>query len=248
MVFVLNWERPIYLWTCLDTFYRHTTAEARFVFADNASTDPGVAPVIDAFERRGMFHAVYRGATNDPMRFPRMIEDHWDEIGDYLVLLEADTAILESDPCWLSIMTQEMDRDPEIGSLGSRVYQPDFVPLKEARRLRPDLSEEDLAFLIKAKAPMRRYVHTDEPLVSPHNPPLRLLMMRKTAYEEVGFGRDTLIHKRMKQAGWKSLISTRVVHRHLSLLNIYDYPEYGRGHRNAFFNRQAKDKSRKGPG
>ena len=102
----------------------------------------------------------------------------------------------------------------------------------------PNLDQSSLEFLIKTNAPMRRYKNTSQPLIAPHNPPLRLLMVRKQVYEQIGFGRDTVIHKRTLALGYKSMISTEVVHRHLSLLNIYDYWDYSRAERNEFFGSQ----------
>ncbi len=235
MVFILAWERPIYLWVCLDSLFRHTHSPARFVITDNASKDPAVGDVIRAFEAREMFHHVTRGDRNDPRRFEEMISRHWDELGEFFVLIEGDIEVLSDGACWLETLVRHMESDERIGAIGSRVYQKDFVSLDRARALRPELSEEDLSFLVKADAPMRRYVDTDEPLIAPHNPPLRLLMLRKEAYAQVGFGRDTEIHEHLVSRGWKSLISTKVVHRHLSLLNIYDYPDYSRQRRDQFF-------------
>ncbi|MEM8694755.1 MAG: hypothetical protein AAGE05_01885 [Pseudomonadota bacterium] len=233
--FILSWERPIYLWACLDSFYRATRSPCRFVIADNASADPLVSTVIDGFERRGMFRAVHRCADNHPRRFEKLIETYWDEIDEFFVFIEGDTAVVDPGPCWLGVILSHMRADPEIGSIGSRVYQPDFVDMETARKLCPDMSEEELTFLIKARAPMRRYVHVKDPLISPHCPPLRLLVMRKKAFAEIAFDRDTAMHKALQAKGWKSMISTEVAHRHLSLLNIYDYPAYDREHRDNFF-------------
>ncbi len=63
-------------------------------------------------------------------------------------------------------------------------------------------------------------------------------MVRKQVYEQIGFRRDTVMHERALALGYKSMISTEVVHRHLSLLNIYDYWEYSRTERDSFFNDQ----------
>lgn len=238
IIFVLSWNRPIYLWVCLDSLYRHTQAPHRIVLADNHSSDPLVARVIEGFERRGMFTAVHRCPDNDPRRFERLIEQYWDQIGDYLVLVEGDIEILPCEPCWLAKFVSYMDADQRLGCVGSRVYQPDFVDEIEARRLMPDLDQSNLDFLIKRNAPMRRYQSTSQPLIAPHNPPLRLLMLRKQVYEQIGFGRDTVMHKRTIALGYKSMISTEVVHRHLSLLNIYDYWEYSHADQEAFFGKQ----------
>lgn len=236
-VFILSWERPIYLWACLDSLFRTTKYPCNFVIADNASTNPLTHEVIDGFERRGMFHAVHREKDNHPRRLEWLINKYWDEIGDYFVIVEADITIVPRKPCWLQTFASHLDADPIIGAIGSRVYQPDFVSMEEARRVQPDAKDDDLSFLIKDKAPMRKYRHTEKEIIEPHNPPLRLLALRKTAYEEVGFGRDIEIHRNLVARGWRSVISTRVVHRHLSLLNIYDYPAYNRKERDSFFDK-----------
>lgn len=235
IAFILSWERPIYLWVCLDSFYRNTRSPCRFVLADNASADPLVDNVIAGFERRGMFHAVHRCATNASSRFQMLIHDYWDEIDEFFVLIESDTAVLDSDACWLETILEHMRKDPQIAVIGSRVDKGDFVSRDVAEALRPDLSEEDIAFLIKANAPMRAYEPTDAPLIAPHNPPLRLWVMRKKAFADVEFGRDHQMYQELKRKGWTGYISTQVVHRHLSLLNIYDYPSYDRTHREKFF-------------
>jgi GT2 family glycosyltransferase len=238
MLFVLSWNRPIYLWVCLDSLFRHTKTPCRVVLADNNSSDPHVDRVIEGFERRRMFHAVHRCRDNDPRRFERLIEMYWDQIGDYFVLIEGDIEILPTGDCWLEKLVGYMDADECLGSIGSRVYQDDFVDEADARRLMPELGQPDLDFLIKSNAPMRRYQSTTETLIAPHNPPLRLLMLRKKVYQQVGFGRDVDIHRRITELGFKSMISTEVVHRHLSLLNIYDYWDYSRAARDRFFARQ----------
>lgn len=235
LVFILSWERPLYTWMCLDSLYRHTPGGARFVIGDNASKDPQVREVIRGFERRGMFEAVHFFEDNDPMRLGKMAEMYWDDIGEYFAFIESDIAVFETRKGWLRTITDHMDRDRKIGSVGSRVHKDDFVSLEEAYALEPSMPDEAIADLIKLQAPMRHHRVGWKALVSPHNPPLRLLVLRKEAYAKTGFGRDVDIHKRMNANGWKSLISNEVVHRHLSLLNIYDYPDYDVDSRNAYF-------------
>ena len=234
-IFVLSWERPIYTWVCLDSIYRNTKGQFRVVLADNNSSDPLVRKVIEGFRRRGLFHAVHYRDQNDPRTLEWLVDRYWSEIGDYFVFIESDISIFPTNGGWLSVMQNRLDEDPEIGSLGSRVFKPDFVSMAEAKELEPEMTEADLGRLIKIRAPMRRHKLSDDPIISPHNPPLRLLMLRKEAYAQVGFGRDTQIHKAMLRAGWRSVISNEVCHRHLSLLNIYDHPDYDNHSRDGFF-------------
>lgn len=219
----------------MDSLFRLTKAPCKFILTDNGSSDPGVFSVIEGFKRRDFFHAIHLEKENDPLRLPKMIKNYWDLINDVFVIIESDIEILDTTFCWLELMSNYMRQDPNMGALGSRVYKDDFVTLEKGVTIEPNLTEDEINFLIKAKAPMRAYVETKKKLIDPHNPPLRLLMLRKRAYEEVGFDRDKIIYRKLKQNGWTSFISTEVVHRHLSLLNIYDYPSYSYSNREAFF-------------
>jgi hypothetical protein len=234
IIFILSWNRPIYLWACLDSFYRATRSPCRFVIADNASSDPLNRHVIEGFRRRGMFHAVHLCEENDPFRFKWLIERYWNDIGDSFVFVESDTAVVDPGRCWLKIMREHL-APGHVAAIGSRVEQGDFVDRQAARVLEPQMPPEELDFLIKTNAPMRKYEHTDAPLVEPHNPPLRLLMMKKSAYAGIEFGDDTSMYRQLRAQGWHCPISTEVAHRHLSLLNIYDYPDYSRALRDDFF-------------
>jgi len=242
-VFILSWNRPLYLWVCLDSIYRHTEHDCRIVLADNNSTDPLVHQVIDGFEKRNMFYAVHRYSNNDPFRFEKLIKEYAPKMGEYFVLIESDIEILPFSACWLSTLVNHMDMDSTIASIGSRVYQKDFVSFEEARKLQPDTPAHELNQLIKSHAPMRRYKYTKKLLISPHNPPLRLLLVRKSAYDKIIFGRDTEIHHHFIKLGYQSLISTQVIHRHLSLLNIYDYSSFSNKARDEFFDKQLNNDS-----
>jgi len=245
-IFILSWNRPIYLWVCLDSIYRHTTHPCKIIIADNNSDDPLVKEIIKNFDKRGLFHAVHFYDENDPFRLKKLVDQYWDEIDEYFVFIESDIEILplEDKSCWLTEFVTYLEEDPELGIVGSRVYQNDFINMENAKILEPHLSDDELTFLIKANAPMRKYQHTDDTLISPHNPPLRLLMIRKDNYALTGFGRDTEIHKRTIENGYKSRISTKIVHRHLSLLNIFDYNRYSGHARDAFFNEQIPKKQK----
>lgn len=186
IIFILSWNRPLYLWSCLDSIYRHTNIPCKIIIADNNSEDALVKSVINGFERRGMFHAVHLYKDNDPFRLKKIVEEYWDEIENYFVFIESDIEILPTqESCWLEKMLTYMEADPQLGIVGSRVYQADFIDKEEARMVEPDLSEEGINFLIKINAPMRKYQPTNEALISPHNPPLRLLMLRKSLYKKL---------------------------------------------------------------
>ena len=63
-------------------------------------------------------------------------------------------------------------------------------------------------------------------IFSPHNPAGRFLLLRKQALAEVGAGEDWLLHQKLIAAGYRTGIAARVMHRHLSLLNLFDYADY----------------------
>lgn len=67
-VLVFTWNRPLYLWVCLDSLYRYAKHPARFVLVDNGSTDPHVPQVVEGFVRRGMFTYVELAKDNSPTR------------------------------------------------------------------------------------------------------------------------------------------------------------------------------------
>lgn len=167
-----------------------------------------------------------------------MINKHWDEIDEIFVFVEGDIEILGGKECWLGLFVKYFQNDPNLGLIGSRVHKRDFVSIERAKELYPSQSQEHLSRIIKENAPMRRYKQTDKELIDPHNPPLRLLAIRKSVYQQIKFGRDVEIYARVKKLGYKCAIATKVVHRHLSLLNIYDYPDISPDKRDNFFDQQ----------
>jgi len=71
-------------------------------------------------------------------------------------------------------------------------------------------------------------------LVYPHNPPGRLLLMRSRTLALVGAGTDGALDRKFRDAGYETGIATGVRHRHLSLLNLFDYPDYDIVNRDSF--------------
>jgi hypothetical protein len=235
-VIILSRNRPLYLWTCLDSLYRYTRHPARFVLVDNNSDDPQVRKVVAGFERRGMFDAVQWHETNSPKRVAQAIAQNLGSPRDCMVVVESDVAVFDTEPCWLSRMCALMDEHPRIGILGSYVDVRDFIDPERARRLAPELDRYTLDGLIKAHSPERHLtpVPPDDVLIEPFNPPGRLIMFRKSILDAIPFGTDGHVYGVAKAAGIGAVITTRVMHRHLSLLNLFDYPEYNVSARDAF--------------
>ncbi len=238
-VFILSWERPKYLWASLDSLYCNTKHPCNFVLIDNASQDPMVRQIIDGFDRRGMFHALHFMEKNHPDSFEEILKLYSSEIEDYFVYVESDVVIYSSENCWLSQMTKLMDDHPQLAMLGSRIDTKDFIEPEFARRQVPDMLPEQFENLIKAESPEReRQNPAGEFSDFPLNPPGRLTLLRLKPLMEVGFQRDSKLHKALRARDYDTGIAYNVVHRHLSLLNFYDYPEYDFTWRQKFFDRE----------
>lgn len=249
-VFILSRNRPIYLWACLDALYRLTRHPARFVLIESASSDPGIEPVIAGFERRGMFERVVRLDENTPAAafaaIAALIEPASDEI---VAFVESDVVVEEPRPvaagddagreaagaCWLGRMLMRMREAPSLAMLGSRVDTVDFSPIADIERFTPLLSAEERRDLIAF--PERELAEPGPdaaPVIDPHNPPGRLLLLRVAALGQTGVASDFDLYQGLRVAGFATGISTEVRHRHLSSLALYDYPQYDIRARNSY--------------
>jgi hypothetical protein len=76
--------------------------------------------------------------------------------------------------------------------------------------------------------------HAGQSIFSPYNPAGRILLVRTEALAKVGAGDDGALHRKFIEAGYETGIAAGVRHRHLSLLHIYDYPEYDYERRDAY--------------
>jgi hypothetical protein len=236
-VFILSYNRPLYLWACLDSLHRYTQYPCKFIIADNSSPDPQTREVIRGFERRGMFHAVHYCEENSPARVPWMLDQHADLIGDFFCLVESDIQVFDTQPCWLGRMMDHMRENPLLAMLGSLVDTSDFVAPDAARALEPDMPEAQLADIIKSKSPERRIEKpaSGNLITDFNNPPGRLILMRSSAVAKAPYTSDYHWSERLKGAGYETATAADVMHRHLSLLNLLDYPDYDTRHRNDYF-------------
>jgi hypothetical protein len=245
-VFIVSWGRPIYLWSCLDALYRLTKSPARFVLLDNPSSDPTIDEVIAGFERRGIFSEIVRFPVNSFANIKKAYRERLDGLGPLHVYIESDCMIGDTPRCWLEDMRRIMEENPQIGVLGSLIDPRDYVAPETALRL----TKEDPAsaeFLAKLRSPERAFIDdcswassesdyfvTDPPCPI-GNPPGRLMMLRTSVMQELGFQLDSQLAARIRERGLVPAVTPRVRHRHLSLLNIYDYADYDLGHRSRFF-------------
>jgi hypothetical protein len=158
-------------------------------------------------------------------------------IGPYVAHVETDVIVEVTNPCWLSRMAALMDANPRLAMLGAAIDTRDFVSLDEARRIEPTADERRLKNLIKLGSNERGQdlaVSKGQSIFSPYPPAGRLLLVRTEALAKVGAGDDGGLHRKFIEAGYQTGIAAGVRHRHLSLLHIYDYPEYDYDRRDAY--------------
>lgn len=245
-VFIVSWGRPLYLWACLDALFRKTRIPARFILLDNAHPDPTVGDVIAGFERRGMFAEVVRFNTNSFSNITEAYRERLNGLGPVHAYVESDCVVDAGHLCWLAEMRRVMDAYPSIGVLGSLIDPNDFVGREVAEAMTggdPAKAE----FLAKLQSPERAFLDDSrwqnssadyfatEPPCPILNPPGRLMMLRTEVMQQIGFQLDAALAQRMRERGLESGVSPRVRHRHLSLLNVYDYLDYDQRDRDAFF-------------
>jgi hypothetical protein len=245
-IFLSSFGRPLYLWQCLDALWRHTHFPARVILLDNAHPSTEVGDIIDAFDRRGLFSEVVRFSTNSFANFHAAYQERLPGLGPLHVFMESDVVIQERPYCWLAEMARIMKANPQIGMLGSLIDGRDFVSKEQALALTGgDL--EAATFLAKLQSPERGFLaspqwtdpshdfFSTEPPCPIGNPPGRLLMLCTDAMREIGPLIDDQLAAAFRLRGMRPACTPLVRHRHLSLLNIFDYRDYSGTCRDAFF-------------
>jgi len=244
-VVIASFGRPAHLWACLDALYRKTRSQARFILLDNWHPDPGMDAVIEGFSRRGLFAEVHRFPTNSPDNLRHAYAASLAAAGDEHVFMESDAVVSCESGCWLAEMLRIFRSSSNIGMLGSLIDCEDFLPEDGSPSLRSN--DGQTRFLAKLDSPERRFKAGDvwhsterdffltEPPCPIANPPGRLLMLRTDTMRECGLIRDRALATRFREMGFQPAVTARVRHRHLSLLNIFDYPDYDVPARNRFF-------------
>lgn len=246
LVFILSWQRPLYLWACLDSLHKTTTVPCRFVLLDNASSDPLIGRVIDSFENRDFFYRVHRNDHNNAHALADALDDYKHELGEYFGFVESDVMVLSSRPCWLEEFQNRVGADPRIAMLGSLIDKADFIDPAWFSKRYPQFTEDEIEFLTK-KSSAERQLSDEyaEPLIDSLHPPGRLLFLRTEVVQRTGVLPDMRMSREVAALGYKYAIATRVRHRHLSLANPFDYPEYDKPTRDKFFGRLVHEKRKK---
>ena len=224
ILFVLSWERPIYLWATLDALFRNTQRDLEVILIDNNSQDPLVHHVIDAFSKRGMFSDVLRCSENRPDRMNIVIKDYIDRIGDFFFFCENDVVVPEN-ICWATEYEKIYQDIPGVAMIGSFCDKEDFIDERNIRDLEPELDARLVEFYAKSDSPERTITIEPGMRVWPKetpNPPGRLTLLSAEAILKTGFHPDGILAKKINDVGMSALVCTTFRHRHLSLLNWYD--------------------------
>jgi GT2 family glycosyltransferase len=228
-VLISSRNRPIYLWACLDALQRYTRYPHRFVLLDLDSDDPLVTDVIRGFERRQMFAEVVMAKRNHSSVIGELLQQNPSRWDPWLAYIEADVVVEDTSPCWLERLVSIMEQRPRLAMLGSAIDQRDFVDPESVEHLRRGEDDTHWRKLLKADSPERRQdvaAANGEEIFQPHGPAGRLLLVRSEALREVGLAPDAELNATLGRAGYEAAVATTVKHRHLSLLHVYDYPDY----------------------
>lgn len=239
-VLISSRNRPLYLWACLDALYARTRFPCRFILVDMASDDPLVEKVLLGFERRGLFEQILRSPHNNLNVLAELVFREIENWGPYFAYIESDVVVDDTQPCWLERMVALMESNPRLGMLGAAIDKRDFVEPAAVEHLRESRDEAQWRALVKADSPERRQdISTAEgkPLFSPHNPAGRMLLLRSEAIRKVGVAQDCVLDRLMREAGYETAVATQVRHRHLSLVQVFDYPDYDMSARNEFMSK-----------
>ena len=196
---------------------------------DNNSTNPLVDSIIDGFVRRNMFYEVLRMKNNNRSNFINVMKDYESKINNYFFFVESDVEILTDG--WDEIMMGYFVGN-NYGFLGSAVDQTDYIDLSTV-----DLNEGDNAFLVKANSKEK-----DRPYdgigILPIIPPGRLTIWKSDLfYSHINENiySDGIFGKIVIAEGYKVGVVKEVKHRHLSLMNYYDCPNYTSVQRHNYF-------------
>lgn len=225
-IFIISKDRPIYLWNCLDSVYRLKSDNSEVILFDNGSNNETLE-VIKGFDKRNLFKKLYLFDENNKDIFHKTIlHENCDD--EYFIFIESDVEILTKN--FDLIMLKLIEENENYGFIGSRVYKEDFHEISDTNK-----NENQL---LKKFSPEKNYNFNMKLKINNLQPPGRLVIIKKELF--TNFNKplnDSAFHNHVLQKNHKSGISTEVLHRHLSLLNYFDYPHYNMKKRNDYFNK-----------
>ncbi len=221
--------RPIYTYMTLDALHQNTRTPYHLTVVHHRPAASENDAILSAFQRRGVIHRIVE--LTDPVfdwtACINAIKASLAPSDKYLFYIEDDVVIEPGDQCWLAAMAQAFDEDPKLASVGSAIDKRDFIdPVALAAELGRDLTNEELN-VIKAASPERNQeIDPGQKFFKGHTVAGRLMGIRLEAITQDTPLMDARFDRALRDRGWTTGTLTSVRHRHLSLLNYYDYPEY----------------------
>ncbi len=120
-IIILNMNGLRYLKPCLASLYKHTSQPFHLIIVDNVSTD-GSREWLESFAEKTNnvtlhFNEELDGGYADGNNIGLQYVKH-----KYVMLLNNDTLIIEND--WLKRLVKEMEDDPKVGLIGTKLVYP----------------------------------------------------------------------------------------------------------------------------
>lgn len=234
--------RPIYTYMTLDALARTTHSPYRLTIVHHRTGPTLNDEIIQSFINRGVIHNVVEQTAKefDWSAFAQTMCDSVEREDEFVFRLDDDVVIEPSETCWIGSMVAAMRADPKLAMVGSAIDKRDFIdPGALAVDLGRALTAEERQ-MIKSDSPERKQKFApNQGLFTGHNVAGRFLGLRIAALAGGVPILDSLLDKALKERGWKTGTLAAIRHRHLSLVNYYDY----RGHhklRNEHFHRTRK--------
>lgn len=228
-ILMLVHDRPIYTYMALDALCRATYSPYQLTVVHHRLQPGLVDHVLDTHLRRKTIHRIVQMTSDlvDWTAIMRIAMETLTVSDEFLFYIEDDVVIEKSCSCWIARMVELMRDEPKLALLGSAIDKSDFLdPEDLAADLKRPLNADELA-KIKAHSPERmQSFKPGQRLFTAHNVPGRLFCLRVSAMTHDLPNTDIRIDKRLKAQGWATAVLTTVRHRHMSLLNYYDYPSY----------------------
>ena len=228
-ILMLVHDRPIYLYMTLDSLRRATRSPYRLTVFHHPSGDPLVPQVLRGFVARGVIDRIIEipDETVDYVKLLRSARALGLRDREFFFWIEDDVVIEPDSRCWIEKMRAAFRADDRLAMVGSAIDKSDFIDPEALREaLGRDLTPEELAE-IKAPSPERHQQFENGEMVGrTHGVAGRFMGLRSAAITDDIVNLDYLMNISLRKAGWTTRVLADVRHRHLSLQNYYDYPDY----------------------
>ena len=228
-ILMLVHDRPIYLYMTLDSLQRATLSPYRLTVFHHLSGDPLVSQVLQGFLARGVIDQIIEipDETVAYVKLFRMASARGLRDGEVFFWLEDDVVIEADSRCWIAKMLAAFGADDRLAMAGSAIDKSDFIdPGALQAVLGRDLTAAELT-VIKAASPERHQEFENGEMVGrTHGVAGRFMGLRSAAITEDVINLDYLMNRALHAAGWTTRVLPDVRHRHMSLQNYYDYPDY----------------------